>query len=173
MCWTACGNHQGGIQLGHWIIQDHWGTYSAIEHTGNYVFPGVKGHVLECVGLPLGHPQAPVGSIVGDRMCSGVTQGARQPLMGPVEVQSQGRRKQKHRGSVAALGPGACASPHVPAGQGFLQPNPSVPAAVKCPEDSQLSLLGEGRRLNFSCLPKCYCLYRLWKSVLWPALFVQ
>lgn len=52
--------------------------------------------------------------------------------MGPVEVQSQGRRKQKHRGSVAALGPRACASPHLPAEQGLLQPSPGVSAAVEC-----------------------------------------
>ena len=64
-------------------------------------------------------------------MC-GVTQGARQSLMGPVEVQSQGRRKQKHGGSVAALGPGACESPHLPTWQGLLQPCPGVSAAVEC-----------------------------------------
>lgn len=80
-----------------------------------------------------GPPSGPSLQHSGRQDVGVVTQGARQPLMGPVEVQSQGRTKQKHRGSVAALGPGACASPHVPAGQGLLQPSPSVPAAVECP----------------------------------------
>lgn len=102
-----------------------------------------------------------------------VTQGARQPLMVLEEVQSQRRRKQEHGGSVAAVGPGACVSSHLPTGQGLLQTSPSACSCGMSSEDSQQSLLGEGRRLNFSCLPKCYCLYGLWKSVLWSALFVH
>lgn len=54
----------------------------------------------------------------------GVTQGARQPLMVLEEVQSQRRRKQEHGGSVAAVGPGACVSPHLPTGQGLNAAQP-------------------------------------------------
>lgn len=62
----------------------------------------------------------------------GVIQGTRQSLMVLREVQGQERRQQGHGGSVAALGPGACAS-HLPTGQGLLQPSPRVPAAVEHP----------------------------------------
>lgn len=103
----------------------------------------------------------------------GVAQGARQLLMVLGDVQSQRRRKQEHRGSVAAVDPEACVSPHLPTGQGLVQLSLSACSCRMSSEDSRQSLLGEGRRLNFSCLPKCYCLYGLWKSVLWPALFVH
>lgn len=102
----------------------------------------------------------------------GVTQGARQLLMVLGVVQSQRRREQAHGGS-GCCGPLSMLRPHLPAGQGLLQPSLSACSCRMSSEDSQQSLLGEGRRLNFSCLPKCYCLYGPWKSVLWPALFVH
>lgn len=78
--------------------------------------------------------------------------------------------------SLAALGPlEHVLSGHIPPGSGksvgLLRAVPPT-AAERAPRGILAAITPEREGLYFSWLPKCYCLYRLWKSVLWPVLFV-
>lgn len=139
------------------------------------VFPGVKGHVLECVGLSLGHPQAPVGSIVGDRMWGG-DPGSQAASDGSCGGAEPGKEEAEAWRVCGCFGPRSMCEPPSTSWAGTSTAKPRSVCSCRMPsEDSQSSLLGEGRRLHFSCLPKCYCLYGLYglrylSSEIWEAL---
>lgn len=113
-------------------------------HPSASLCPGIKELVL---GLLLGQPQPQWGA-QWETGCGGHP-GCQAASDGSWGRQSQRRRKQELGGSVAAVGLGACVSLHLPTGQGLLQPSLSACSCRMSSEDSQQSLLGEGRRLNF------------------------
>lgn len=77
-----------------------------------------------------GHSSPSVQSSVGDR--AWYDPGCQVASDGSWAGAGPEKRKKEHGGSVDAVGPGTCVSPHLPSGQGLLQPSLRAPAAAEC-----------------------------------------